>query len=665
MRDDPASAGFMRADVLAALADWADHGWIRRLDATLARFVADLAPSADGVVLLATALVAHLEGQGHTCLVVDELLADPAGSLRWNGPPLAALDALLSVLPRHPARWVEALSRCEAVGLDDGGDDRGGEPLVLSGGRLYLRRYWRYERRVAADVRARLGQRDPVDERAARGWLDRLFPDAVDPAEPDWQKVACAIALRGRWSIVTGGPGTGKTFTAARFLALLHASAPDRGGLRIALAAPTGKAAARLEQSIGAALADLQQRMGDTLSLRDMHARIGPARTLHGLLGARPGTRRFRHDAASPLDVDVVVVDEASMVHVEMMDALLDALPGHARLLLLGDKDQLASVEAGAVLGELCRDADRARYDRDTVRYIEATCGSRVPDDSIDASGPPLAQQTVMLRRSRRFTSAIAALARAVNAGDAEAATRLAAHADGPVVWTLSGTPAAVVDLAGRGRPGAEGGYRPYLEALRRRPASASDADGTNWIREVLGAFEAFRVLCAVRDGEWGVAGLNRAIAERLARDGLLATGSEWYEGRPVMVTRNDHGLGVFNGDIGIALRVSPGNTGDTGLRACFADGATVRSVGVGRLGHVETAFAMTVHKSQGSEFDHTVLVLPPDANPVTTRELAYTGITRARSAFTLVSSGREPLVDAIARTTRRSSGLLGFIDQD
>ncbi len=641
-----------REAVLAALTEWAERGWIRRLDLALARFVAVLSPSADGVVLVSTALVAHLEAQGHTCLVLDELLADPGRSLRWGEAPLAALDQLLADLPKDPADWIDVLSRCEAVKHDDGGLDDSGEPLVLSDDRLYLRRYWRYERRVAADVRTRLGRFETVDEPAVRRWLDLLFPDAPVIGEVDWQKVACAIALRGRLTIVTGGPGTGKTFTAARFLALLYAAADDRDGLRIALTAPTGKAAARLEQSIGEALAALHSSLGEAMPLRELSDRIGPACTLHGLLGTRPDTRRFRHDAAHPLDVDVVIVDEASMVHVEMMNALLVALPAQARVLLLGDKDQLASVEAGAVLGELCRDADRARYTSDTARYLKATTGLSIPDGSLDEAGSPLAQQTVMLRRSRRFSGDIGRLAQAVNGGDAEAAIRLLqAGSASPIAWKLSTSTHAVLDLASEG-------YRTYLEAIRRRPTSIEDR--SQWLRTVLDAFDTFRILCAVREGEWGVAGLNRAIVERLAQDGLLTNSGEWYEGRPVIVTRNDHGLGVFNGDIGIALRVSPEAPN---LRACFSNGTKVRTVGVGRLGHVETAFAMTVHKSQGSEFDHTVLVLPPEGNPLTTRELAYTGITRARSAFTLVSAGREALADAIAQTTRRSSGLLGFIE--
>ena len=634
-----------RIDVLDTLADWAEHGWIRRLDAALARFVADVAPSADGVVLLATALVAHLEGQGHTCLALDALVADPAGTVGWSDHARLALEARLAEMPRDATGWIDALSRCEAVSRDRAG----GEPLVLVGSRLYLRRYWHYERRVAAGVKARLAVVETVDEAATRSWLDRLFPDPSDGDAIDWQKVACAIALRGRLAIVTGGPGTGKTFTAARFLALLYATSSERDTLRIALTAPTGKAAARLEQSIAAALAGL--RVDE--SLPGLNARIAPARTLHGLLGTRPGTRRFRHDASSPLAVDVVVVDEASMVHVEMMQALLDALPPQARVLLLGDKDQLASVEAGAVLGELCRDADRARYSPDTVRYVDATCAQRIPEEDREDDGPPLAQRTVMLRGSRRFSNDIGALAQAVNAGDATTATALLSAGGGATGWTSSASPQAVVDLA-------LVGYRACVDAIHRGAASPSPDDRSAWIRAVVAAFERFRVLCAVREGEWGVAGLNRAIAARLAHDGLLAAESEWYEGRPVMVTRNDADLGVFNGDIGIALRSARG----ADLRACFVVGSQVRTIGVGRLGPVETAFAMTVHKSQGSEFDHTVLVLPPAGSPVITRELVYTGITRARSAFTLVSAGSATLVDAIARTTRRSSGLLAFIDE-
>ena len=627
--------------VLGAIADWVGRGRLRSLDGALARFVADVSLDAAPCVLLATALLAHLEGRGHTCLLLDDLLDDHARLFGWDDDGRSALDRTMAELPRTVAAWTAALAACSAVHVDRAGrgyEHGGGTPLVLSGTVLYLRRYWAHERRIAAAVVARSERLDPIAPQTLRPWLDRLFPAPLDDG-PDWQKVACAIALQGRLALVTGGPGTGKTFTAARLVALLLATSPDPAGLRIALAAPTGKAAARLRQSIAAAFTTLQPQLGLPPS---SSAAIGPARTLHALLGSLPGTRRFRHHAGNPLDVDLVLVDEASMIHVEMMDALLAALPPTARIVLLGDKDQLASVEAGAVLGELCRTADAGLYRPDTVERIAAATGETIPAALRDDGGPALAQRTVMLRRSQRFAGAIGAFAAAVNAGDATTAEALLARGDAAVVRIDA---ASVVALA-------VDGYRPYLESLR---GSASREDER--VRGVLDAFDRFRLLGAVRHGERGVTTLGRAIEAGLAERGLIARDVEWYEGRPVLVTRNDYGVGVFNGDIGIALRI------DGQLRVCFADGSTVRSIGVGRLAHVETAFAMTVHKAQGSEFDHAVLVLPDDASPVVTRELVYTAITRARSTFTLATSRADALVDAIGRSTRRSSGLMRFVD--
>jgi exodeoxyribonuclease V alpha subunit len=484
----------------------------------------------------------------------------------------------------------------------------------------------------------------------------RTFPERAPGSGPDWQKIACALALRGRLTVITGGPGTGKTYTAARLLALLFAMSPKGKPLRLALAAPTGKAAARLKQSIDAALDGLQQRLGDALPLVDLASSLGAARTLHSLLGARPDTRRFRHDASNPLEVDVLVVDEASMVHLEMMAAMLDALPEGAHIVLLGDKDQLASVEAGAVLGELCRDAEEVRYTSDTARHVAALTGQQIPARFFDERGSPLAQRTVMLRESQRFGGAIGALAQAANAGDAAAAKDLLSEGcSGPICWLPSASPPDIVELAAGGRRGSPGGYRNYLEAIRRRRADARAEDTNAWARQVLSELDRFRVLCAVREGDWGVAGLNRAVEKRLREEGLLAGGSEWYEGRPVIVTRNDRALGVYNGNIGIALKPTPDATT---LRAYFVDGDAVRSVAVSRLADVETAFAMTVHKSQGSEFDHTVLVLPAEPGMVTSRELIYTGITRARSALTLVSKSSSAFFEGIAQTAKRSSGL-------
>ena len=645
------------ASLLTTLSDWAESGWLRRLDAAFARFLHELAPDATPELLMAGALVAHMEGRGHACLLLDELLGDPDALLGWPAEAQTALQAAMASLHTDPGAWTETLQASPLVGT---GDAPSGAPLVLHEGRLYLRRYWDYEQRVATQVLARGATPLPVDTVAVRRQLDLLFPAAPDATPAlDWQKAACGLALRGRFSIITGGPGTGKTYTAARLLALLFAmdASPDR--LRVMLAAPTGKAAARLKQSIDAALDKLNEQVGDRLPLDELASHIQPARTLHSLLGARPDTRRFRFDAAHPLEVDVLIVDEASMIHLEMMAALLEALPPPARVIFLGDKDQLASVEAGAVLGDLCRDAEAGRYRPETRAYLEAVTGQRVPD-AFAGDGPPLAPQTVMLRESRRFGGPIGQLAIAVNQGDAASAVALL-HADrgGALAWLDAPWPADVVALALRGRDGAPGGFGGYLEALHARPAPGDAQTHADWVLMVLQAFERFRLLCAVRQGEWGAEGLNVAIERAMVAEGSLVKRGVWYEGRPVMVTRNDAAVGVFNGDIGITL---PPATPNAPLRAYFLDGNAARSVGVSRLASVETAFAMTVHKSQGSEFDHTVLVLPRDAGRVLTRELVYTGITRARSAFTLVTPRAPAFAEALAQRTRRASGLLSLL---
>ena len=690
---DLAGAAPLDADAtLALLEAWAEQGWLRRLDVALARFVAShsamphpapqpLAPQPPPpqpplpqppppALLLAAALLAQLEGQGHACLPLAQLGQDPAGLLGWGADASLALQGLLGRLP-SPQDWPALLQASPAVAsaLPGLGAEAGqGEPLVLCQDRLYLRRYWAYEQRLAAQLLARghavdsVGEAGDVDLARAAHWLGRLFPPTAPAAEApgfDWQQAACAVALRGGLTVITGGPGTGKTHTAARLLALLLALSPAPDRLRIALAAPTGKAAARLRQAIETALGQLQQQLGDALPLQLLSAQVASARTLHALLGARPGTRHLRHGPAKPLAVDVLIVDEASMVHLEMMAQLLDALPQQARLVLLGDKDQLASVEAGAVLGDLCQGAQAGHYRAATLAYLAATTGQAVPDGLADAQGSALAQQTVMLRRSQRFGGAIGDLARAVNTGDAGLAQALLrASSDGPVAWLAPATPAQVLDLALAGRPGAPGGYQPCLALLAQRPQGSGAEAGQAWVRAVLQAFDRFRVLCALREGDWGVLGLNLAIEARLRQAGLLQGRSEWYEGRPVLVTRNDADLGVFNGDIGLALRSGGAGGEPAGLRVWFADGPALRSVSVSRLPAVETAFAMTVHKAQGSEFDHTVLVLPPEAGRSCSRELIYTGITRARSALTLVSATPDTLVQGLGRSLQRSSGL-------
>jgi exodeoxyribonuclease V alpha subunit len=652
------------SDMLSTLQRWCDAGWLRRLDVALASFLRESDPHASPELLLSAALLAQMEGRGHTCLPLDNLLADPNALLGWPAAGATALQAQWLSLPTDLTPWCAAL-RASPVVRDLDRDADQGQPLVLvaSGDapRLYLRRYWDHERAVAAQVHRRCapGQQGP-DAATLRPWLDRLFPASPERPGPDWQKLACAVALRGRLSVITGGPGTGKTYTAARLLALLLATADRPQSLRVALAAPTGKAAARLKQAIDSSLLELQDKLaagdGPAPDLLAFTQRMGAARTLHALLGARPDTRFMARHAGSLLDVDVLIVDEASMVHLEMMAALLDALPATATLVLLGDKDQLASVEAGAVLGDLCRDAQAGGWSADTAAYAQAAAGVSIPTGYLAAGAPSLlAQHTVMLRESRRFAGPIGQLAWAVNRGDAPAALQLLRWPPGGDVLAHEAADLGVLPaLALHGRDGAPGGYAPYLQLMQQGPAADDAQAHADWVRQLLQRFEGFRLLCAVREGDWGAAGINRAVIRALGAAGLLKPGSEWYAGRPVMVTRNDPALGVFNGDIGVALPPASGQ----GLRVWFSDGPTLRSVGVSRLAHVDTAFAMTVHKSQGSEFAHTVLVLPDQAGALLSRELVYTGITRARQAFTLVAARAGSLEAAIHQPTRRASGL-------
>jgi exodeoxyribonuclease V alpha subunit len=629
---------------LDASAQLTEGGALRRLSAAFARFVASLGGASPALLLAATVL-SELEGRGHSCLLLADLAADPCALLGWSEEQWQPLAAAAAPLPRNARAWSAALAACEQVWQV--GEFDYGEPLVLDGERLYLRRYWRDETLVARDIGARALARRAVEPELARSWLDLLFASQRQGEAPDWQKLACAIALRGSVAIITGGPGTGKTYTVARLLALLFATAPEARRQRIALAAPTGKAAARLKQSIDKALGELAERVGERLPLRELTARMGAARTLHSLLGARPDTRAFAHHRGNPLDVDVLIVDEASMVHLEMMASLLDALPPTATLVLLGDKDQLASVEAGAVLGDLCHEAQAGLYRQETLDYVLAAAGEVVPERFMGAGGA-LAQQTVMLRHSRRFGGPIGQLALAVNAGDLARAEQVLRAGEDALRWIERAQQQHVLQLG-------EQGYRPCLELLAQGPSG----EHHDWVRAVLQRFEAFRILCAVREGEWGVAGLNEALEQRLEAAGLLRRSGEWYVGRPVMVTRNDYGTGVFNGDIGLTL-ADPARAGS--LRVYFLEGDQVRSVLATRLRNVETAFAMTVHKSQGSEFRHTVLVLPQDRGGIIARELVYTGITRASEEFTLVTPAAAVLGTAIARRTQRASGLREMI---
>jgi len=656
-----------KIDSLDLVQIWTLRGWLRPLDRAFVMFLSRQEPGADSLVLLGAALVSHQLGRGHLCLDLGAALKDPDGTLSL--PPEGETGEEMPLKPSQilsgitKEKWGKSLASSYLVG-----SEIGNTPLVLNSGRLYLRRYWHYTERVAREILLRVGRKFPLPDNLEKR-LDELFNALRTPLEKDkievhWQSVAAAVAATSAFSVISGGPGTGKTTTVVQLLGLLQGLSMESGRvLRIRLAAPTGKAAARLTESISLAMDRLPEKIQANMPTE--------VSTLHRLLGTRPDSRKFIHNKENPLHVDLLVVDEASMIDLEMMDALFQALPAKARLILLGDKDQLSSVEAGAVLGDICSNTIKPCYTPETVEWMKKATGFDLSDFS--GNGSDLDQHIVVLRKSHRFNeqSGIGALARSVNQGDGKMVAGVwnQGFSDISRVVIKSSKDHAFENLVLHGNPkGFSGGnikpvgYRDYLEKMVKGAVDKESEDV--WLREVLAEFNRFQILTPLRKGVWGVEELNKKIAEILNRSGLIQATDGWYPGRPVLVVRNDYSLGLMNGDIGIVLSViNERDSGNRGLRVVFpmADGSLKRVL-PSRLGDVATVYAMTVHKSQGSEFDHTALVLPDTMSPLLTRELVYTGITRARSWFTMVSSPGNILEAAVSQRTHRASGLGALI---
>jgi exodeoxyribonuclease V alpha subunit len=568
---------------------------------------------------------------GHVCL----MLASLAAAAR-EAEPASRLDA---------AGWRDALLASGVVGTPEA---PGALPLILDADdRLYLHRYFDYERRLAARlVQARRAPADPAARSPAlRARLGELF--AANAARldgaADWQQLAAALALRGRLTVISGGPGTGKTTTVVNLLSCLIALDPDT---RIALAAPTGKAATRMTEAIR------QRALHLPPDLRDRMPK--ESATVHRLLGVTPAG--FAHDAAHPLPIDALVIDEASMLDLALATQLLEAVPATARIILLGDKDQLAAVESGAVFAELSADPTLTPA---CIADLATMTGAPAAAIAPPAPAVPSALQdcAVWFTQTYRFASdsGIGRLAQYVNTGRSRAAVDWLREATDPDVTWLADTAHSGTDAAQRAM---DTGYAAYLAAIAADPKN---------VAAITDAFGHFRVLCALRDGPRGVTALNAAMTRRL-RAALNLPGldegagaSPWFPGRPVLVLNNDYVLRLFNGDIGIALPDARGE-----LLVHFPDAATpggFRAIAPVRLPRHETAFAMTVHKSQGSEFDGVLVMLPEQRSRVLTRELLYTAITRARRRVTLVS-GESVLEQAIATATVRHSGLLARLGE-
>ncbi len=565
-----------------------------------------LDPQASEAVLAAAALTCGALLEGDVCLPLA----------RWAGQRAWAEVAGGLLLPAL-VDWREQLAASALVGPPGAF-----APLILHGERLYLARYHAYEAQLAEQLLAR-GNADPeIDEALLADGLSRLFARNSGQAGPDWQRLAAAQAVRRNLAVISGGPGTGKTSTVVRLLAALLEQ-PGGERLAIGLAAPTGKAAARMAEAIRNAKAELPVSAAIKAALPE------EARTLHRLLGSRGDSPRVRHNAASPLPLDVLVVDEASMVDLALMAKLVDALPANARLILLGDKDQLSAVEAGAVFAELC---EGRGFDEQTAATLQRLTGQQV---AVQTPRSRLGDAVVLLTHSHRFAgdSGIGELARRINGGDAAGTLNLLKEQRLDLAWQSQPAPAALLDRL-------EQGYAPYLAAARTGDAAAT-----------FSAFNAFRALCAQRQGPWGVAGINEALEARIKRRFSLPTRERWYPGRAVMVRQNDYALGLFNGDIGICLAT------EHGLRVFFEGDDGFRPFSPARLPSHDSAFAMTVHKSQGSEFSEVLLALPETPSPLLTRSLLYTGITRAKHKVELWALPAR-LAEAVSTRAERAAGL-------
>ena len=602
-------------------------GIFAEIDIHFARFIARFSADGESNIFLAAALASRATGNGDICLDLNAA-AETVLSKKQDGA-----DVL--ICPPF-AQWRQALISSPAVGKP--GDRR---PLILdAGNRLYLYRYWEYENLLSNIIRQRAqGELPDFNSGKLTKSLKRLFTSEKND-DANWQAIAAVIAVFKRISVITGGPGSGKTFTIARILALLLECALGDHA-KIHLAAPTGKAAARLAESI--------HEVKSSLECSDLIKNAIPdeVHTIHRLLKPIIGTPYFYRNAENPLAADVVVIDEASMVDLALMTKLVQALPPDARLLLIGDKDQLASVEAGSVLGDICDRQVVHGFSNQFLKKIERVTQVKLDErlrSSKSATG--LQDCITVLQKSYRFDpqSGIGGLSKSVNRGNSDIALAyLNDPADKSIVWRNVRPEAnSVRDL---GNLIAER-YRKYLTI--HDPVLAMEE------------FNRFKILCALKVGPFGVNSINRFAEEVLNQEGLLPSidreNHQWYRGRPVLITQNDYNLGLFNGDIGITLP-DPNSSSDE-LYVYFADsGDEFKRFPTHRLSGHETVYAMTVHKSQGSEFDHIIILLPEKDYPLLTRELIYTGLTRARKTVSIWGP-QSVLKAAITRKIERTSGL-------
>lgn len=636
------------------LKEWQNERLLTPLDRHFALQMAQLHQQQSPLfILICTLLSQHLSSQ-HSCLPLAQIdFGNPLKEQKSQCQINMTVDELTTELLSF-----DAVSTPDSAIL---------APLILDKGNLYLQRYYHYECEVAEHL-IRLAQApmhektstDPLGD--AKILLDQLFTSNAQ--QYDWQKISTATALTKRLAVITGGPGTGKTTTVTKLLYLLT----SQKNLTIRLVAPTGKAAARLSESIKASkqrLASELQHIAEDKLNSNMAQIPEEAATLHRLLGVIPNSHQFRHHKDNPLRLDLLIIDEASMVDLPMMHKLLSALPAQASLILLGDQDQLASVEAGAVLADICSglrvnlangtNGWQMRYSKQQAELLSQL--TNYPLDNFISDDPQIGDSLCMLMHSHRFIgdAGIGQLAEAVNQANLQRIAQVWQTGYKELLWLEHNN---INSSSNHSNLGLEAllaqsveQYGSYLKLMSNSAVSAA---------EIIESFNQYRILCAMRAGEYGVEGINQSVSMSLAIAGLISPEQEFYAGRPVIIQSNDYNLGLFNGDIGLIL---PDESSDSKrLMAHFiqADGGLLKVLPA-RLPSHETCYAMTVHKSQGSEFSHVSLVMPIRPSlaqqQLLSKELVYTAITRAKHHFTCLGSQRI-FEQASSRLTQRSSGL-------
>jgi exodeoxyribonuclease V alpha subunit len=581
-------------------------------------FMRRFAPQAPETVWLTASLAVQVSQEGHSCLDLRNICGQDINTHDEEAEPGVSADRI-----RLPdlEKLVEQLLASGVVG-EAATSYASDCPFVLNNYLLYLRRNWQYENSLAFDLNDHCWDWQNADFDKLSAGLTQLFPP-INKNTIDWQRVAAAVCALKGLCVISGGPGTGKTFTVARIISLLQMLAAP-ASLRIALTAPTGKAASRLAESISRAVSSLN------LSPAVIPQEAG---TIHRLLGSRGKSPYFRHNRHNKLNIDVLIVDEVSMVDLALMAKLLAAVPVGARIILLGDKDQLASVESGRVMGDICGEVRANNFSASFAEQLRRVGGIGDPPAVSDTRSEDLAaidDSVVFLTKSYRFgiESGIGELAAATIAGQTDRAIAcFSSYQDLTLFPTRKEFHGRILQ-----------GYGPLFNC--QNPAAAFDA------------FSKFQILCVLREGESGIRYINQYIADVMRQEGLIHGVEKWYRGRPIMITGNNYGLGLFNGDIGITM---PDDKGQ--LRVFFKSGDKLRGISCARIPAHETAFAITVHKSQGSEFSEVLLMLPTRQSPVLSRELLYTAVTRAKSSFELWGD-EEIFKQAMARRVGRTTGL-------